>query len=288
MLLAKKLEKSNVGGTTAQKGYIKAMDSLTELQRKITAGYSKLSPDDMRSTNAITSIFKTFKQMVTDRAKATSPDLAQKIDDYSKFANLIDEWDTYVGHDKKQILGFLYNHVFADTSVENVYGREAINAMFTPEYLGGANLSHVKDLVAAIWMRGGEVATSGYKAGIPRLMAEQAGKVLGATAVGGGVGAAVGGQKGAKIGATLGFLGTLPYTNPQWTSSAYKFVEGLQNPILKQFPSSTLPNMIGKGVEFSPKLLTKPLGEAIGELSNQFGINTSQEDVNKLKASKLK
>ena len=275
--LAKKLEKSNVAKTSAQKGYIKAMDSLTELQRKITSGFSKLSPDDMRSTNAITAIFRDFKRRVTDRAKATSPELAKSLDDYVKFADLIDEWDTYVGHDKKTILGFFTDHLFGDESEANIYGRDAITAMFTPEYLGEGNLFRIRDLVASSWMRGKQVATSGYKAFLPTVV----GSGVGATA-----GQILGGKEGrvtgAKIGAGIGGALTLPYVTPALASGMYKILEK-GGPAMKALDWFAM-----RGLLHGPKLLTTPLGEALNELSGSFGIDATVDDINKLRSSKIK
>lgn len=270
---------------TRRRDFISALDELVKMQRDLTSSYNKLSPNDIRGVSAITSLVREVRSRIMDRFKAANPNLEPAINNYSRLMDVIDEFDAYVGHDKEQILVFLVNHLFGEDEPANIYGRMAIDQIFTPEYLGEATLTRIKDLIAAHWMKGKEVHTSGLKFFIPRAIS----RVV-AGSVSSGIGALVGAasspndrmnaaRKGAAVGAGIGFGLSIPYSTPEWASMFYRGLERFVPPA-----SSAISKTLG----FSPKLLASPLSSAISNISNMFNVNVTPEDINSLKKSRIK
>jgi len=263
--LTRNLAKPQKGG-----GLAKIMDRLTLMQRKLT---SSIAPGDLKSMTEMQSFMGAVRKKIMERVKVANPTLKDTIDKYIDFMDTYDLFETYIGSKEGQIANYFKTKLF---DVKDTYGQDALNKMFSP-HLGGATLIRLKDLSAADFMRSGAAMASGYKAYIPT--------AIGA-GVGGTVGYLMGGKegrlKGAAVGAGIGGGATLPYVTPAWASGMYRLLEK-GRPLYRGAEWLT-----GKTLLHGPKLLTTPLGESINELSGQFGIDVTDEDINKLRSSKIK
>lgn len=250
--------------------YISAIDDLTTLGRQVVSAYSKNPKDALGGVSAVNAAASEVQGLITKRAAALNKELGPAIDQFVKFSKVYKTIQDNIGKSPRQILRFFSKHLFADDDPTNILGRDAVSDIFTPEWLGESSLERMKDLAAAAFMRYGNVLTAGVKTFLPGAIT---------TGLGATTGLATGGfpglKRGARIGAQIGGALTLPYMVPALQSSIYRGLE-------KFSPG------VGAAINYSTKLLAAPLSSVINRLGDQFGIQATDEDIKKLKNSRLK
>jgi hypothetical protein len=167
-------------------------------------------------------------------------------------------------------------HAFAERNAENVYGKRAMDILFSPEGIGEGTLTSMKDLVTQVWMRNGDIETAGVKAFVPSV-----------------VGSAIAGKAGGAAGTAV----TLFHITPRIATLTRKGLESTKN-ILPAM-GKAIESGVDAAIDTAPyvgravmAVKGRAIEDAVEELAVGMGLDLTPqeyyEELNKLKASRVK